>query len=323
MQIKNALVIGLRALAVCLLFTACMAVGVSLSGLTRVASQDHQFQTPSQTPPPAAPAAQASRQIPTGTHPAPGDVFLPLLTFSLCVGIVVSYLILRSNWHGWLLVGAIFAGMYGISTVVTQLESIFFLSSKLSPGMLRAIFLQGAIATALFAPLAVFLLGKWQAAVPEVIVSAPTPIRAASAAWKLALLVVAFVFLYMFFGYYVAWQNPELRAFYAGPDWPNFSAAMKGNWQNSRWIFALASFRALLYIAFVYPLIRMLRASRWESAIVTALFLASWNHRAAFVQPPDARQRGSQPLLGNPRVQFGLWHSTRLVAECSANGRHA
>jgi hypothetical protein len=34
MQIKKALITGLRILAVCLLFTPCMAIGVSLSGLT-------------------------------------------------------------------------------------------------------------------------------------------------------------------------------------------------------------------------------------------------------------------------------------------------
>ena len=100
--------------------------------------------------------------------------------------------------------------------------------------------------------------------------------RASSVVWKLALLVVAFVFLYMFFGYYVAWQNPELRKFYGGPDWPTFFAAMKGNWQNSRWIFPVAAFRALLFVAFMYPLIRMLRVGRWESSTATALFLASW-----------------------------------------------
>jgi hypothetical protein len=80
----------------------------------------------------------------------------------------------------------------------------------------------------------------------------------------------------MFFGYYVAWQNPEVRKYYGGPDWPTFFAALKGNWQNSRWIYPLQLFRALLYIAFVYPLLRMLRAARWESALASALFLACW-----------------------------------------------
>jgi len=249
MQIKKVLVTGLRILAVCLLFTVCMAVGLFLSGLPRLVPQ---------TPPP------------------PGTIPLPLLFFSLSVGMVVSYLILRSSWHGWPLAVTMFVGIYGIMTVVSQIESIAFLSSKLGPGMLRAIFVQGAIGAALFAPLAVLVLGKWWAAVPVVASPAPAHIRGASAAWRIALLVIAFVFLYLFFGYYVAWQNPELRKYYGGPDWPTFFAALKGNWQHLRWIYPLASFRALLYIALMYPLIRMLRAARWESALASALFLACW-----------------------------------------------
>ena len=51
---------------------------------------------------------------------------------------------------------------YGISTVASQLDSVALLSTKLPPGMIRAIFVQGAIAAALFAPLAVLALGKWR-----------------------------------------------------------------------------------------------------------------------------------------------------------------
>ena len=204
------------------------------------------------------------------------DIFLPFAIFSVCVGTVVSYLILRSSWHGWALAGAMFAGMYGISTVVTQIESIVFLSSKFPKGMVRALFVQGAIATALFAPLAVLWLGKWRSATPEAESRALPRIRAASAAWKIVVLIFAFVFLYMFFGYYVAWRNPELRNYYAGSDWTTFFGALKGNWRNVPWIYPLAAFRALLYIAFMFPLIRMLRVARWESAAATALFLSAW-----------------------------------------------
>ncbi len=276
MQIKKVLLTGLRILGVCLLFAACMAVGAALSGLDRVAQQGPPAQASSQTPLQTEPAAQAVPQTPPRTQPAPSNLFVPFLTFSVCVGIVASYLILRSSWYGWTLAGAMFVGMYGISTVASQIESIFFLSSKLPPGMVRAIFVQGAIATALFAPLAVLVLGKWRAATPAAQLPAPARIRTASAAWRLALLIVAFVFLYMFFGYYVAWQNPEVRRYYAGPERPSFFAALKGTWLDSRWIFALASFRALLYVAFVFPLIRMLRVARWESATATALFLSAW-----------------------------------------------
>ena len=277
MQINGILITGVRVLTVCLLFAVCMAIGVALPGLNHLAPQGPPpQQTSSQIPSQIAPAPQVSTQSPPQPQASPSAVFPPLLIFSLCVGIVASYLILRSRWHGWALAGAMFIGMYGISTVATQIESIMFLSSKLPLGMIRAVFIQGAVATALFVPLAVLVLGKWRDAKPAIVFPAPERMRASSVAWKLALLIFSFVFLYMFFGYYVAWQNPELRKFYAGPDWPTFFAAMRGNWQNSRWIFPLASFRALLFVVFMYPLIRMLRVGRCESAVATALFLASW-----------------------------------------------
>jgi hypothetical protein len=169
-----------------------------------------------------------------------------------------------------------FVGMYGISTVVSQIESIVFLSTKLPHVMVRAIFVQGAIATALFAPLAVLVQGKWRVAMPSAVPPAPERMRVASAARRLALLIIAFVFLYMFSGYYVAWQNPEVRTYYGGPEWPSFFASLKGNWLNSHWIYPLASLRAVLYVAFMFPLIRMLRVARWESATAAALFLSAW-----------------------------------------------
>src|SRR5258708_28829389 len=78
----------------------------------------------------------------------------------------------------------------------------------------------------------------------------------------------------MFFGYYVAWKNPELQRFYDGPELPTFWAALKHNWTSSRWIYLLAAFRALLYLACLYPLVRMLRASRRESSLAAALFFS-------------------------------------------------
>src|SRR5712692_687864 len=206
MATRTILLTGLRILATCLLFAVCFTVGGVLSGLDKIAQQSIASQ----------PAPLANQQVP----PMPDNFLRSFLIFTFCVGGILSYLILRSRWHGWMLVGAIFVGMYGISTVASQVESVAFLSNKLPQGMIRAIFVQGAIAAALFAPLAVLVLGKWRAATPAPQSPAPARIRAVSAAWRLALLIVAFVFLYMFFGYYVAWQNPELRRYYAGPEWP-------------------------------------------------------------------------------------------------------
>src|SRR5216684_5089713 len=255
MATRTILLTSLRILAVCLLFAVCFTVGGVLSGLDKVAQQSIASQ----------PAPLANQQVP----PMPDNFLRSFLIFTLCVGGILSYLILRSRWHGWMLAGAIFVGMYGISTVASQLDSVALLSNKLPQGMIRAIFVQGAIAAALFAPLAVLALGKWRPASPPP--SPPAPLKLASLLPGLALLVPSFVFLYMFFGYYVAWKNPELQRFYDGPELPTFWAALKHNWASSRWIYLLAAFRALLYLVCLYPLVRMLRASRRESSLAAAL----------------------------------------------------
>jgi len=262
MATRTIFLTGLRILAVCLLLAVCFTVGGVLSGLDKVAQQSIASQ----------PDSLANQQVPQ----MPENFLGSFLVFTLCVGGTLSYLILRSRWHGWTLVGAIFVGMYGISTVAIQVESIAFLSNKLPQGMIRALFVQGAIAAALFAPLAVLALGKWRAASLRAPMSPAASLKLASMLVRVAILVVAFVFLYMFFGYYVAWRNPELQRFYRGPELATFWAALRHNWISSRWIYALAVFRALLHIACLYPLVRMLHTSRWESALVAALFLACW-----------------------------------------------
>jgi len=261
MALPTILPTGLRVLAVCLLLAVCFAVGGVLSGLDKIAEQT----VASQFVPPA------NQQVPQ----MPEDFLPSFLIFTLCAGGTLSYLILRSRWHGWMLAGAIFVSMYGISTVASQLDSIALLSNKLPQGMIRAIFVQGAIAAALFAPLAVLALGKWRGSV-RAPVSPAAPLKFGSILLRLAILVAAFVFLYLFFGYYVAWRNPELRRFYAGPEFATFWESLRRNWTSSHWVYGLAAFRGLLYIACLYPLVRMLHTSRWESALAAALFSACW-----------------------------------------------
>jgi len=262
MALRTILLTGLKVLAVCLLLAVCFAAGGALSGLDKVAQQA----VASQSVPPA------NEQVPK----VPEDFLPSFLIFTLCAGSTLSYLILRSRWHGWMLAGAIFVSMYGISTVASQLDSIALLSNKLPQGMIRAIFVQGAIAAALFTPLAVLALGKWRGASVRAPASPATPPKLGSILLRIVILVAVFVFLYLFFGYYVAWRNPELRRFYAGPEFATFWESLRRNWTSSHWVYGLAALRALIYVACLYPLVRMLHASRWESALAAALFSACW-----------------------------------------------
>jgi hypothetical protein len=181
MAFRTILLTGLRILATCLLFAACFAVGSALSGLEKIGQQTVASE-------PASPTNKSPQMA--------EDLLRSFLVFTLSVGGTLSYLILRSRWHGWMLVGAIFVNMYGISTVASQVETVAFLSNKLPQGMIRAIFVQGVIAAALFAPLAVLLLGRWRLASARTPMSPPAaPVKLYSILLRLAILVAAFVFL--------------------------------------------------------------------------------------------------------------------------------
>ena len=272
MTVGKVLGTAIKVGAVCLVFALSSLIGGALSGLNKIGARSVQQVRPAQRAVSSLPETAPKPQAPQ----MPENFLLPFSTFSVCVGIVLSYLILRSSWHGWQLVGAIGIGIYGISTVAPQIDSLFFLSDKVPRGLIGAIFLQGAIATVLFAPLAVLLLGKWRTTSRAPAGPGPARLRAASAAWRLALIVIAFVFLYMFFGHYIAWQNPALRQYYGGPEYSSFCVALKANWTYHRSLYALQVFRALLYAACLYPLVRMLRTARWATALAMAVFVSVW-----------------------------------------------
>src|SRR5881394_2954914 len=88
----------------------------------------------------------------------------------LCVGflntVVLAHLILRSRWAGRKLALTIFVVMYGVTTVMGQIETAFFIT-RLPAGLLPRLFLSGAIIAAIFSPLAVLILGKGRAGVAE------------------------------------------------------------------------------------------------------------------------------------------------------------
>src|SRR5260370_7225576 len=110
---RKILLTGLRILAVCLLFMICFGLGGVLSGLDKIGQQSVRSQQP-QT---------VNQQLPQ----MPGNLLRTFLIFTLCVGSVLSYVILRPPWYGWKLFATLFAHLYPISTLVPQPNSFPFL----------------------------------------------------------------------------------------------------------------------------------------------------------------------------------------------------
>jgi hypothetical protein len=209
----------------------------------------------------------------------------------------MAYIILRSRWSGWRLMLAIFVVYYGVTTFMGQIESAVFIT-RLPPGLLPRLFLAGAVIALPFSILAVLVLGKRKG---DGAGRTPLP---GDWPWRVALLAVAYVILYFTFGYFIAWQNPAVRAYYGGVDHGGFFAHMRFEVGARPWLIPFQLVRGLLWTAIALPVIAMMKGGRTETALVLGfLFAVVMN---------------SQLLLPNPYMPEAV-RMAHLVETASSN----
>ena len=214
-----------------------------------------------------------------------GATLLALLAVSLINAAVWTYVILRSRWTGWKLILTVFFVFYGVNTLMPQIESAYFIT-RLPPGLLPRLFLAGLIIAAVFAPLAVLILGKARSRANETS-RLEMPVRT----WivKSCAIVVVYLFLYFTFGYFIAWKNPAVRAYYGGGDPESFVAHITSLLRDDPLLFLLQAVRALLWLAIAVPVIKMMRGEWWESGLAVALLFAVMTSQLLLPNPlmPD------------------------------------
>jgi hypothetical protein len=279
MNAKQIVTLSLKVIGLAIILVLCFTVASAVSGLTSTASEGTDGQ-----------AGQASAE------PSPVEAIASLLGLfgvSLVETVVLTIVILRSRGWGWKLVGAIFLAFYGLNTVVSQIESLVFLPGQLPPGMIPQLFAMGAILAGIFSPLAVLILGKMKRGPESPTLSSRLILPAREWAWKLAVIAVAYVVLYFSFGYFVAWKNPVVQAYYGGTDPGSFFAQMAGIGATTPWLFLLQALRAMLWVAFSLPVIRMHKGRPWEVAVTVGLLFAVWTVQLLLPNPfmPEAVAR--------------------------------
>jgi hypothetical protein len=204
-------------------------------------------------------------------QPAPseaGAALAGLLVLSLLNTAVLVYVILRSRWTGWKLILSLVFVFYGVTTLMSQIETAFFVT-RLPPGMLPRLFLAGALMAVVFVPLAVLILGKARAnETPD-----HTVLQMPASVWiiKLSLIIIAYVVIYFSFGYFIAWQSPAVRAYYGGSDPGSFVRQIASVWRDTPLLFLLQAARALLWAAIAVPVIKMMKGKWWEGGLAVAL----------------------------------------------------
>jgi hypothetical protein len=211
-----------------------------------------------------------------GASPPPeqgGNTAFLLLLVCLLNTVILTCIILRSRWTGLKLIAAIFVAFYGVTTVMSQIESAIFIT-QLPPGTVPRLFLMGAIIAAPFAIFSVLILRRRRSDTVQEEPSGENISSAGEWAWKLGLIVIAYLVLYFSFGYFIAWQSPAVREYYGGTDHGSFFASMRDLAATTPWLFGFQAFRALMWTAIAFPVIRMLKGSRFETALWIALLFS-------------------------------------------------
>ncbi len=198
-----------------------------------------------------------------------------LLIIALVHLLIISTLIMTSRWSGWKLAISLAISYYGTVTFLMQIETWYFLSSiTVGPALLLRLFLMGIPTAFLFIPIAVWVLGKGH----PPIASSTNPVLVMSAQqWigRFTLLALIYIVLYWCAGYFIAWQNPELRAFYGQPGevQPFFTNTLD-TLRNDPLFFLFQIFRALIWIACAVPIIRGSNLNRAWTMVLVGLFFS-------------------------------------------------
>lgn len=233
-------------------------------------------------------------------EPGPFSEAAGLLIYAMTHVAVILLLILTSRWKALKLSAALSFAYYGAVTLLTQIETWYFLTSlTVSEELLIQLFMMGIPVAFVFIPLAVWIVGdrrltsngrkKFMQSIPL-----------KQWIWKLMAVAVIYVILYWLAGYFLAWQNPELRAFYGSPGkiTPFFEHTIN-TFRNDPGLFAFQLLRGVLWAFCAVPIIRGSGVNVWRTALMVGLFLSipqNIGHLLSNPLIPDATVRMSHMI---------------------------
>ena len=195
------------------------------------------------------------------------------LIFAIINTLLIIGLILSSRWHGWQLALSLGFAYYGAVTFLTQIEAWYFIANlTFDQKLLPRLFIMGLPIAFIYIPLAVLILGKRKTK-GKAMSTAALIIPAKQWAWKLSAIAIIYIILYWGAGYYIAWQNPDLRAFYGSPgDIVPFWEHTAKTFHTDPGLFPFQAIRAMLWTLCAIPIIAGSKFKVWRTAILVALF---------------------------------------------------
>ncbi len=210
-----------------------------------------------------------------------GMLFLAIINTALIVSLIVS-----SRWSGWRLAFFLALAYYGSFTFLTQIETWYFLSElTLSPKLLPRLFIMGLSIPLIFIPLAILICKRWS---KKDTASGYFSLDLSLNPFllKLGIIAVIYLMIYWLAGYYIAWQNPELRAFYGSPgEIEPFLSHTVTTFSETPTLILLQLVRGILFAATAIPIILGSKVNPWITGLLIG-FLYSIPHLVHILPNP-------------------------------------
>jgi len=218
---------------------------------------------------------------------------LMLIVVSFIDTPILTYFILRSRLRGLRLMVTVSLVFYGVKTFLSIIEAWWFMTD-VNAEEIPGLFLMTVPLAVLFPIIAVWMLGKAKKA--EEVDEAPNTrlvMPTGQLVLKVAFLsVIIYPVLFWTFGYYVAFSNPELVAYYGATHPGSFLAQMSHVWADDPFVFLFEVFRGLIWVALAAPVIRTTKGRVCEAGLILVLLFSLVQndvHLIPGVMPPSVR----------------------------------
>jgi hypothetical protein len=215
------------------------------------------------------PFSQGFRELGASEDPG-GMLFIFLSAVWSCFTIL--FIIRNTNWGGTKLFVNILLMMFFVQYFMTQIETFFFGKAFIVLTKLDIFFIMLAGLFPLLATIALMIKFFQN----KNVVAEKTKTDIKSILTRLGVIGVIYLFVYMIFGYFVAWQFQELRIFYSGTsERLSFFGHMADTIKTNPIIFPFQIIRGILFGVFVLPLRDMISKKTTFIASVCLAYLCT------------------------------------------------
>ncbi len=196
--------------------------------------------------------------VPAMPHDGPFDLTQALGLMTLAYALVLSRFAARLRGGFGARMGTLFAVLYAVGTLLSVIETIYFKAYvKLPPFLVGQMALTGLTQAIIAAPVAAAL---WRGAADE---ADGQPDAMSGLWWRLPLIAAIYIVVYFGAGALIAWQGPQLRAYY------DQAAHI-----NQTHLALLQFGRGLIWAGLAWMSVRSLKGAYSSRAVITGLVFA-------------------------------------------------